>query len=115
MACTQNAKEVYSWRGQKAGKQKGSLFRADEKQAGWLGHGPVANRQPKPPAHCSKHLLVTILPGCGHLRYAGWRAFGNRGRRSMTINIELGPDEERALSQRAQGSGRDLTEYVHQI
>ena len=33
----------------------------------------------------------------------------------MTINIELGPDEERALSQRAQGSGRDLTEYVHQI
>ena len=33
----------------------------------------------------------------------------------MTINIELGPDEERALSQRARGSGRDLTEYVHQI
>jgi len=30
-------------------------------------------------------------------------------------NIELGPDEERALSQRARGSGRDLTEYVHQI
>jgi len=33
----------------------------------------------------------------------------------MTINIELGPDEEEALSQRARGSGRDLTEYVHQI
>ena len=33
----------------------------------------------------------------------------------MTINIELGPDEERALSQRARGSGRNLTEYVHQI
>jgi len=33
----------------------------------------------------------------------------------MTINIELGPEEERALSQRARGSGRDLTEYVHQI
>ncbi len=25
------------------------------------------------------------------------------------------PDEERALSQRARGSGRDLAEYVHQI
>jgi hypothetical protein len=33
----------------------------------------------------------------------------------MTITIELGPDEERSLSQRARGSGRDLTEYVHQI
>ena len=33
----------------------------------------------------------------------------------MTINIELGPDDERALSQRHRGSGRDLTEYVHQI
>ena len=33
----------------------------------------------------------------------------------MTIHIELGPDEERALTQRARGSGRDLTEYVHQI
>ena len=38
-----------------------------------------------------------------------------RERRTMTINIELGPDEEEALSQRARGSGRDLTEYVHQI
>lgn len=33
----------------------------------------------------------------------------------MTIHIELGPDEERALSLRARGSGRDLTQYVHQI
>lgn len=33
----------------------------------------------------------------------------------MTINIELGPEEERALTQRARVSGRDLTEYVHQI
>ncbi len=33
----------------------------------------------------------------------------------MNIHIELGPDEERALTQRARGSGRDLTEYVHQI
>jgi antitoxin (DNA-binding transcriptional repressor) of toxin-antitoxin stability system len=33
----------------------------------------------------------------------------------MAINIELRPDEERALSERARGSGRDVTEYVHQI
>jgi hypothetical protein len=33
----------------------------------------------------------------------------------MNIHIELGPDEERALAERARGSGRDLTEYVHQI
>ncbi len=33
----------------------------------------------------------------------------------MNIHIELGPDEERALTQRARGSGRELTEYVHQI
>lgn len=33
----------------------------------------------------------------------------------MTINIELRPEEERALSQQARGRGRDLTEYVHQI
>ena len=33
----------------------------------------------------------------------------------MTINIELGPEEERALAQRARMSGRDLTDYVHQI
>ena len=38
-----------------------------------------------------------------------------RERCTVTINIELGPDEEEALSQRARGSGRDLTEYVHQI
>ncbi len=33
----------------------------------------------------------------------------------MAINIELGPDEERVLSERARGSGRDVTEYVHQV
>lgn len=33
----------------------------------------------------------------------------------MAINIELRPDEERALSERARGSGRDVTEYVHQV
>jgi hypothetical protein len=33
----------------------------------------------------------------------------------MTINIELQPEEERALLERAQVSGRDLGGYVHQI
>jgi hypothetical protein len=33
----------------------------------------------------------------------------------MTINIELKPDEERALLERARVSGRDLAGYVHQI
>ncbi|MGE5759653.1 MAG: hypothetical protein ACM37V_04760 [Gemmatimonadota bacterium] len=33
----------------------------------------------------------------------------------MAINIELRPDEERALSERARGSGCDVTEYVHQV
>src|SRR5512135_2834296 len=55
------------------------------------------------------------LPGCGHLRYAegGHSTTGARG--AMAINIELRPDEERALCDRARGSGRDVTEYVHQI
>jgi len=34
---------------------------------------------------------------------------------TMTINIELKPDEERALIERARTSGRDLTGYVHQV
>jgi hypothetical protein len=34
---------------------------------------------------------------------------------TMTINIELKPDEERALLERARTSGRDLAGYVHQI
>ena len=33
----------------------------------------------------------------------------------MTINIELKPDEERALLERARASGRDLAGYVHQV
>jgi len=33
----------------------------------------------------------------------------------MTINIELRPDEERALLERARVSGRDLAGYIHQI
>ena len=33
----------------------------------------------------------------------------------MTINIELKPDEERALLERARTSGRDLAGYVHQV
>src|SRR5512135_3703945 len=55
------------------------------------------------------------LPGRGHLRYAegGHSTTGARG--AMAINIELGPDEERALSERARGSGRDVTQYVHQV
>src|SRR5262245_57657441 len=36
-------------------------------------------------------------------------------RPTMTLNIELGPDEERALLERARLSGRDLVAYVHQI
>ena len=33
----------------------------------------------------------------------------------MTIHIELGPDEERVLVDRARLSGRDLTGYVRQV
>jgi hypothetical protein len=33
----------------------------------------------------------------------------------MTLNIELKPDEERALLERARVSGRDPAGYVHQI
>lgn len=33
----------------------------------------------------------------------------------MTISIELGPDEERALAERARVSGRDLAGYVHLV
>ncbi|MGZ5975177.1 MAG: hypothetical protein ACXWPK_17450 [Isosphaeraceae bacterium] len=33
----------------------------------------------------------------------------------MIINIELRPEEELALLERAQTSGRDLASYVHQI
>ena len=33
----------------------------------------------------------------------------------MTINIELRPEEERALLERARKSGRDISQYVHQV
>jgi hypothetical protein len=33
----------------------------------------------------------------------------------MTIQIELRPDEERELRELARASGRDLSEYVHQL
>lgn len=33
----------------------------------------------------------------------------------MTINIELRPDEERVLRERARQSGRDVSEYVHLV
>ena len=33
----------------------------------------------------------------------------------MTIKIELRPEEERALLQRARMSGQDLADYVHQV
>ena len=36
-------------------------------------------------------------------------------RRIMTIKIELRPDEERELRELARASGRDLSEYVHQV
>jgi predicted metallo-beta-lactamase superfamily hydrolase len=33
----------------------------------------------------------------------------------MTISIELRPDEERVLRERARQSGRDVSEYVHLV
>jgi len=33
----------------------------------------------------------------------------------MTINIELRPEEERDLRERARTSGRDISEYVHLV
>ncbi len=45
----------------------------------------------------------------------GPRGFCHQARETMAINIELRPDEERALAERARGSGRDVTEYVHQV
>ena len=33
----------------------------------------------------------------------------------MTISIELRPEEERALLERARKSGRDISQYVHQV
>jgi hypothetical protein len=33
----------------------------------------------------------------------------------MTINIELRPEVERALLERARMSGRDISQYVHQV
>lgn len=33
----------------------------------------------------------------------------------MTINIELRPDEERVLRERARQSGRDVSEYVYHV
>ena len=33
----------------------------------------------------------------------------------MTIKIELRPDEERELRELARASGRDVSEYVHQV
>src|SRR4051812_24404517 len=36
-------------------------------------------------------------------------------RRIMTIHIELKPDEERTLRERAKTSGSGISEYVHQV
>jgi hypothetical protein len=33
----------------------------------------------------------------------------------MTIHIELRPDEERVLRERARQSGRDVSEYIHLV
>jgi hypothetical protein len=33
----------------------------------------------------------------------------------MTIHIELKPDEERALIERARQSGHELSDYIHQV
>jgi hypothetical protein len=33
----------------------------------------------------------------------------------MTIHLELAPEEERALHEQAQVSGRDLAGYIHQV
>ena len=33
----------------------------------------------------------------------------------MTITIELRPDEERVLRERAHQSGRDVSEYIHLV
>jgi hypothetical protein len=37
------------------------------------------------------------------------------GGQSMTIRIELKPDEERALRERARMAGRDPVQYAHQV
>jgi hypothetical protein len=37
------------------------------------------------------------------------------GGQTMTIRIELGPDEERALRERARLAGRDPLQYAHEI
>lgn len=45
----------------------------------------------------------------------GRREVFQEARPTMTINIELGPEEERALLERARMSGRDLAGYVRRI
>src|SRR5262249_39051241 len=43
------------------------------------------------------------------------RVISPEPRPTMTINVELRPEEEQALLERAKVSGRDLAGYVHQI
>src|SRR5512135_2834023 len=75
-------------------------------------------------ARVDSRCLRLTIPGIGWSRFCQDGAIcgtlegelsitGARG--AMAINIELRPDEERALSERARGSGRDVTEYVHQV
>src|SRR5512135_2693280 len=56
-----------------------------------IGPPPVAGSSPIPAYQGGPNSLHDLRPGT------------------------LGPDEERVLSERARGRGRDLTEYVHQV
>lgn len=49
------------------------------------------------------------------LRYASYDRVSLELKTTMTINIELQPDEERDLLERARASGSDLAGYIHQI
>src|SRR5512135_3880766 len=75
-------------------------------------------------ARVDSRCLRLTIPGSGLARFCQDGAICGtleeglsitEARGAMAINIELGPDEERALSERARGSGRDVTEYVHQV
>src|SRR5512135_1033428 len=75
-------------------------------------------------ARVDSRCLRLTIPGIGWSRLCQDGAIGGTlegelsitgARGAMAINIELGPDEERVLSERARGRGRDLTEYVHQV
>jgi hypothetical protein len=56
-----------------------------------------------------------LLPGPATFgKLFGW-TISPEPRPTMTINIKLRPEEEQALLERAQLSGRDLSGYVHQI